>query len=495
MQHHFSDLASTSYDHYPPALAYSSGSPSYPCAPQLVLEAPKGDARPESKRWTPSGSPSPSVSQPYDQPPSAVSSVSGASGQSTASSAVGSPYSHATQSLPGQEHWTDSHLGLGIAAGTFHNDRFGNDIFPTTNIDQDLMIEDGKYPINFVGKSRNISPSSISASHLNPPAVSPSPPPSQCLISAFHTPRLALDTSMVKHDVTIDTTLEEVNSIIGTPPQSISPASALLTTASPTASRWTQPISFTPHTACPFKAPTTPASAMSSFAPRGFSPPAWHQPHPRRHTTAVCGDVNVQHSPPASSRRTHPYGRPTLPSVPQIHFHNNHSQPPFFSQSSGRYVAPLESSCWFSSIAFLLSDSLSSQTYLFMSLLLIFSDHTIPMLVLLRLTHYCYRSISHSAFRCAHCEQWYHRTLPWNDAYIPPAITDIPASFASTVRCIEPRIASTRVYQDQERNCVSLSSYCTLPAIPTRIGGAQALNSFEFFAEFTGQPTIDQHWI
>lgn len=352
MQRPLSDLASTSYDPYPPVLAYS-GSSSYHGAPQFVLDAPKGDAGQESKRWTSSGSPSPSTSQPYDHPPSAVSSVSGTSGQSTASSAVGSPYSHATQTIPGQEHWTDSHLGLGIAAGMFHNDRFGNDIFPTTSIDHDLTFEDGKYPNSFVGKSGSISPLSISASHPNTSAVSPSPS-SHLPISAFHAPQLALDTSVATRDVTIDTILEEVNSGIGASPHVVSPASAASTNASPTFPRGTHPVPCTLHTAGSFKAPTTPASAMSLFASRGFSPPATRQCHPRRHSTAICGDLNVRRSPSASFRRSHPYNRPTLSPVPNNQLLINQSQPPFFSQSSGRYIAPLESSCWFSLVVFLL---------------------------------------------------------------------------------------------------------------------------------------------
>ena len=349
MQQLYSDSVTTSYEPYPSAMAYSSGSSPYHGAPQFVLDLPKGDARQEARRWTPSGSPSPSASQCYEHPPSAVSSVSGASGQSTASSAVGSPYSHATQTLPGQEHWTDPRLGLGIAPGTFHDDRLGNDIFPSSNIDNDLIFEDGKYPSSFVGKSGNISPSSSSVSRMNSSAISSS----RNFVSAFHTPHLALDTSVATRDVTIDTILEEVNSSIGTPSQLASPASAVSTKASPIASRGAYPTPSTPYTSGSFRAPTTPASAMSSFALQGFSPPALRQPNPRSHSTAVCGDAIVHRSPPSSSSRFQPYGRSIMPPVSQNQFHHSQSQPPFFSQSSGRYIAPLESSCWFSSIGFL----------------------------------------------------------------------------------------------------------------------------------------------
>ena len=359
MQQHFSDLASTTYESYPSAPAYSSGPATYHGAPQFVLEAPKADVMQESRRWTPSGSPSPSVSQSYDHPPSAVSSVSGASGQSTASSAMGSPYSHATQSLPGQEQWTDAHLGLGIAVGTFHNDRFGNDIFPPANLDNDVLFEDGKYPSSFVGKSRNISSSFVSTSLSKPSAVSSSSSPSRTLIPAFHTPQLALDTSVAMRDVTIDTILEEVNSSIDASSQVGSPVSAVSAKASPIAFQATHLVSASPHMAGSFRAPTTPASALSSFAPRGFSPLASRQRIPRRHSTAACDDGNLQRSPPASSSRFHPYWRPILPPIPQDRAHDSQCQPPLFSQSSGRYASPLKSSCWFS----LLSSFISS--YLF----------------------------------------------------------------------------------------------------------------------------------
>ena len=363
MQQHFSDLGSTTCESYPSAPAYSSGPAAYHGAPQFVLEAPKADVRQGSRRWTPSGSPSPSVSQCYDHPPSAVSSVSGASGQSTASSAMGSPYSYATQSLPGQEQWTDAHLGLGIAVGQFQNDRFGDDIFPTGNLGNDLSFEDGKYPSSFVGKYRNISSSSVFTSHSNPSAVSSSLP-SRSLVDAIRTPQLALDTFMAARDVTIDTILEEVNSSISASSQVGSPVSAVSTKVSPMASRATNPIPCSLHKAGSFKAPTTPASAMSSFASPGFSPPVSRQRILRRHSTTACDDLNVQSSPLVSSSRFHPDGRPILPPIHQDRVHDFQSQPPFFSQSSGGYIPPLESSCWFSLVVFILPFSLLLSTSL-----------------------------------------------------------------------------------------------------------------------------------
>ena len=384
MHQHFSDLAATTYDPYPPGLAYSSESPPYYSAPQFALDAPKVDAKQPARRWTPSGSPSPSVSQSYDHPPSAVSSVSGASGHSTASSVVGSPYSHPTQSLPGLEPWADSHLGLGIAAGAFHGDRFGHDIFPSTNIDNDLIFEDGKYPSSFVGKSGNISPSSISTSHVKFSAIS-----SPKFVFAFRAPQLALDTSIAAREDTIDTILEQVNSSLDATSQQASPASAI-SKASPIAFRTTYPTDSTQHAAGSFKPPTTPASAMSSFAPSGFSPPASRQPNTRRYSTTTYSEMNVPRSPPAFSNRFHPYGRSTPPLLSQNQFHNSPSQPPFFSQSSGRYIAPLESSCRFSwnhllSISFL-------NTHTFLPPIIVIRNLAQP-----KLMCWCHRSVPHSA--------------------------------------------------------------------------------------------------
>ncbi|KAI4161418.1 MAG: hypothetical protein L6R39_000090 [Caloplaca ligustica] len=129
---------------------YPSGQPIYFNAPDLIVDAPKGHARQYQQRYTPSGSPSPSVPHSLDQPPSTLSSTSGASGPSTASSTVGSPYSLATHSLSGPDAWSELNQGLGIAPDIVHNESFTQDAFPNGSLEGELCYQDGKFADNFV---------------------------------------------------------------------------------------------------------------------------------------------------------------------------------------------------------------------------------------------------------------------------------------------------------------------------------------------------------
>lgn len=309
----------------------------------------------DQRQFTPSGSPSPSISQSFDHPPSILSSTSGASAQSTASSAAGSPYSHDTNHVPSQENWTESHRGLGIVPGIAPNEGFGSDLYPLTSMDNELVFSEDKFPNNFVGESRKIFSSSIptSSTASSVPVSVSSCASSQSFVSAFCYSPLALDTSVTTGDVTIDTILKEVNSRIDTPTTALtSPTSASSIETSPRYFRST-PLApqSSPRVRGSFKSPTTPASAMSPLASRSTPPPSVRLHGSRRNSTAPCSDSKAQQSTTTSSHRVHPFGRPTPPPSSQAQFHIHQSQSPFFGQSSGRFIAPLESSCWFSLIA------------------------------------------------------------------------------------------------------------------------------------------------
>lgn len=359
MHHHFSDLASTTYDAFPSTSAFSSVASNYYGGSggslNFVVDGSKENERLNQRQFTPSGSPSPSISQSFDHPPSILSSTSGASAQSTASSAAGSPYSHDINQVPSQEHWTESHQGLGIAPGNAHNDGFGSDLYPLTEINNDLVFSEDKFPNNFVGESRKIFSSSIStsstASLVPVPVLSCAS--SQTFVPAFCSSSLILDTSVTARDVTIDTILKEVNSMIDTPATALtSPASTSSIETSPQYFRSTRRASHSsPLVQSSFKSPTTPASAMSPFTSRSTPPPSARSQASRRNSLAPCSDLKAHPSPTTPSHRVHPYGRPSPPSSSQAHFHTHQSQSPFFGQSSGRFIAPLESSCWFSLIA------------------------------------------------------------------------------------------------------------------------------------------------
>lgn len=344
MQHQFSDLPSAAYDTYPSASAFSTSASSFYDAPNFIFDAPKESER-SARRYTPSGPPSPSISHSFDHPPSVISSASGASVQSTASSVVGSPYSHATSNIPGQEQWTDSHQGLGIAPGIVHNEGYGHEIYPINPIENEIAFESNKFPSSFVGESKNLSSSMSTSCSISPLA-------SSCLASQRPTPScsspsLVLDTSVAIQNVTIDTILNEVNSKIVTPSQTMSPAAEDPSKASPNSLK-SMCVAHSPQqTKSSFRSPTTPASAKSPFTPRTKSPSIlWRYDSHR--DSFVCGDPTIPNSPLMSSNRYHPYGRPTPPSNSQAHCHRHESQSPFFSQSSGRFIPPLELSCWFS---------------------------------------------------------------------------------------------------------------------------------------------------
>lgn len=126
------------------------GHGNYQVAPNLFVDGRKENTRRHHQRYTPSGSASPSISQSLDHPPSTLSSASGASCQSAASSTVGSPYSLATHSLPSQDTWSEPNQGLGIASEIVRNDGFPQDPFSNSSLENDLCFQDGKFPDNFV---------------------------------------------------------------------------------------------------------------------------------------------------------------------------------------------------------------------------------------------------------------------------------------------------------------------------------------------------------
>ena len=348
---HFSDLASSTYDTYESVSVYSSAQTSYLGTPHLVVDAPKDNSRHVPRRYTPSASPSTSMSQSLDNPPSTLSSASGASVQSTASSAVGSPYSHATRSLPGHDQWTDSHVGLAIAHGVPHNDVYAHDTFPLPGMENDVAFHDSKFSGSFVGELRKISSSSTCSDHMSSPQIS-SRSASQSFIPPFSTPPLALDTSVGTRNVTIDSILEEVNSNIDTPTQLLAPDSVSPANASPAAATRMQPASSPEQNSSAFKSPTTPASAMSPPLISGVASPSqtrWYEP--RRLSATFSDTVKAHSGSPLASRRP----RSTFTPVSPEQCHWGHFQTPFFNQSSGRFVAPLQSSCWFSLAAIFLA--------------------------------------------------------------------------------------------------------------------------------------------
>ena len=339
----------TSYDPYPSMSAYSAP-PAYYNAPHYFFELAKSQ---DQHRFTPVGSPSPSISQALDQPPSTtLSSASGASVQSTASSAVGSPYSHATHNLPSQDQWTESHHGLGIASGVVHsNDGFGHDMAQWGGMENESIFDNSKFQDSFIGESENLSSSPISPSCPASLSIS-SCSAAQDFRSGYSLPHqtMASNPSGSGRNVTIDTILEEINSTITSSPPTASPISTSSTRISPA----TAPINHSPQGPRSFRSPTAPASAMSpSFPNASFA--SWTQRRlPRRQSVISGADLKCPRNSVSPTDRHNPYARPFPIPEPQAHFPSVHSPSPFFGQSSGRFIPPLQSSCWFSLLILLL---------------------------------------------------------------------------------------------------------------------------------------------
>lgn len=347
MQHQFSDLVDASYDPYPPVSTFvNSDSIFYGTVP-FASDESKGSDEPRTRRFTPSGIPSPpSGSHSRDHPSSVVSSTSGASAQSTASSIAGSPYVHAAQNPTGQEHWTGSPHGLGIGPPIVH-EGFGHEVYPLDHIGNNSVFGDDKFPGSFVGESDKISSSCISTSFSMPSSVS-SCSASQAFIPAFSAPPLVLDTSVATRDVTIDTILSEINGKMDTPAHLISPASTSSVKASPNQPQRAFPANSPLGPTSVFKSPTTPASARSPLASCTTSPLIARHHDVSQNPGVAGGESQIPQSPSPYSRRFHPYRRPAPSLKSQSQLFRPQSLSSFFDQSSGRFIAPLESSCWFS---------------------------------------------------------------------------------------------------------------------------------------------------
>ncbi|KAK3174405.1 hypothetical protein OEA41_001651 [Lepraria neglecta] len=289
----FSGHASAFYESYPQVCASSSASSAYFGAHNVPFEAHKGSLGQSLQRHKPSGSPSPSASQTFDNPSSSLSSASGASAQSTASSADGSPYANPQHNLPYQEKWEP--LGLGIGPEIVSGENF--------NFDSDLILDDGKFA-HCVGEyPKNFLPSFLTSHSIASSMSSGSA--SQSVFPALSSLPLALDTKTVSRDVTIDSILKEANTTIQDPTRLVSPVSTASTMASPTALKHH---SISPvETKNSFKSPVTPASAVSRFPPRGFSPhPSLiqHFDTPISHNTSTepyPGVIHTFHHPPSQT--------------------------------------------------------------------------------------------------------------------------------------------------------------------------------------------------
>ena len=407
LQNPFPDFPSNAYDLYPSSSTFSTHTPNCYNPADSVLVKPKEISNPGHRQMAALSTPSPSVTQSLDHPPSTISSTSGASARSTTSSIDGSPYSHATSNIPAQEHWVDSHQGLGIVAGIVHNESYGNDIYSLNHLEHELVLSGDKLSNHFVGELERFPSSSVS----NSGSVSQFSLPPTTMVP------LVLDTNVGSRDITLDGILNEANEKIDNFTHSYSSARASLSDDS-SCHQLAAQVPSPSQSNGSFKSPMTPASAYSPLPPSSTtSPSSARQYRLRKHSFVDGHDSRmpgVHRKALANSHRWSPYDQPATSLKSPGHLYRDPVKSPFFGQSSGRFIAPLESSCWFSLIV-LSSPFLSSDVNLFYDLYRIFfwmhADSVLN------------RSCSHTIIRYIHCSRYYH-TLLWGYEHISSPLSD-----------------------------------------------------------------------
>jgi hypothetical protein len=233
-----------------------------------------------------------------------ASNLSSASGPSASSSTIGSPYSGHGQVAPAIPEWGVQ--GLGLAPSIAGDYGYSNEYsFGSSGMEQDFAFADLNKPIGFVGECASVS---ASASNLYPSISSPT-----SSLSAF-VPSL---------ENRVDSALERSNSHGSTPRLAHSPLHVM---SPPTVGRrdhnFSSPVTATPNS--PF---STRRSSVQSFGGSYCTPPSsasGARPSPK---FSAAPSLESQASEPVSPLSY----RPTS----------------FFSQSSGHFVPPLESSCLF----------------------------------------------------------------------------------------------------------------------------------------------------
>ena len=261
--------------------------------------------------------------QPAEQPSSTLSTASGHSVPSAASSAMGSPYANAVQVLQGTETWTEATPAI-VPVDTFGSDHYGQ-----VDLDPEIVFASDKSSNGYVGECAELSPSqhpmranSLSSSTVHSPVRASAPPV------------LSRPSRSSRRSVTIDSILDEVNGqVSGARSSSVSSSannpSMRAATRSPLRSD------------AVFKSPITPASARASHLPLSFaslSSPRDKRPLP---ASTVTG--------PAAKKPFSPTTRPARPPTPDVQEGNpaRRRNPPLLGQNSGTFIAPLGSSCWF----------------------------------------------------------------------------------------------------------------------------------------------------
>lgn len=276
--------------------------------PSFMVEAP-----PEMNKQAavyPSASPSMSTTRSTEHPPSTLSTASGPSLTSASSSAVGSPYSKATHGLPYQENWVP-------VPDTLPQD------FVTNGMDPDMVFAQGKLPDTFVGECENV-PSSFKPE--NGPIFSPISP----TIEPFPMfPSFNRSVEDQGQNESIDSVLTGAYT-----PTTPSPVN---TPAMSYHSEFSSPLMPHGEDSPPFfKSPITPNSTKHSMR----SPAIPSRRRSRTYPAPVSGAKSFKQKKQSSGSVSSQLDFAEHPRLGPF-------QDSFFRQSSGNFVVPLESSCWF----------------------------------------------------------------------------------------------------------------------------------------------------
>jgi hypothetical protein len=246
---------------------------------------------PESQQYvTGRASPTlyPDESSEFRPPPSNLST---ASGPSASSSTMGSPYSNHGQPVPGPE-WPGLGINPSIVGGGFDN--FQDFNYTTSGMEHEIAFTDVTKSHVFVGECPKVSESSSSVS-----SFIPSKP-------------MSMIGSHLDHNGSDASTLRSTQS----------PRSAI-----------TPPSSGGDFF---FKSPSTPASSTSPLSTRRFS---------------VISQSNSSTAGRTQDCRSSPFLSATQSFQPDViepsSYTTTYHQSPFFSQTSGQFIPPLESSCLF----------------------------------------------------------------------------------------------------------------------------------------------------
>lgn len=285
--------------------------------PSFMVEAPQ---EMNKQAFYPSASPSMSTTRSTEHPASTLSTASGPSLTSASSSAVGSPYSKATHGVAYQENWAPV------------TDALPQD-FVASGMDPDMVFAQGKLPDTFVGEFQTI-PSSLKPE--NGPVFSPVSP----TVESFPMSPMSFNSPMeyLGQNKTIDSILAGAHA-----PTTPSPGA---TPAMSYHSEFSSPKTLHRGDSSPrvFKSPVTPSSAFSgNISMRSPSVPSRRRS--RTYPAPVSG-VKQEHDS---------FFKPKKLSSRSVSSHFDFAEQPhagpfqdsFFRQSSGNFVLPLESSCWF----------------------------------------------------------------------------------------------------------------------------------------------------